>query len=411
MSNYYNANIDLSRYDPDILGPDEDEKISDQRTIDAVKKFTKLLKTKGTINIMQMDTSIINDIWVLVMQYDCCSRNLEIIDDPLRLRDKYTEYFQVYKVAKDALNQISELLSEYDNESDIREPTYLDILRFWIRISNDFLDRSIEVNNIYLNGGTCIAPKSTFSEDLEFAENIDKLKLYLANIRADIKEYTDGIIGAKRSAALLTPLRSFKPFKDKNIQVFSKEEVRDYYIRCKKEFKFLKSKYLKLTSLYRIEDIEIKMDVYRTMNGCLDRYLTTLHNLTILMEAHPSELMSVYLEDNPELNEFIRSTIQDIIEFNDSGVENVSENPTGYKHWKIIKRRINDPINVTSFSGLTMANITKCSTIYLKKSVRLGLKDFDLTMIDIIVKYFYFMEIIYFQVGDVIVFNRGKKHE
>lgn len=138
MSNYYNANIDLSRYDADIVGPDEDEKISDQRTIDAVKKFTKQLKTKGTINIMQMDTSIITDIWGLVLQYDCCSRDLDIIDDPLRLRDKYTEYFQIYKVAKDALNQISELLSEYDSESDIREPTYLDILRFWIRISNDF---------------------------------------------------------------------------------------------------------------------------------------------------------------------------------------------------------------------------------------------------------------------------------
>lgn len=409
MSNKNNFVIGFDDYEREYVYNTDD--IDDDRTslysIESVAETIKQLRVKNTINEFQTFPLLIPSISNLIHQYYHSAVKWQFHTDPDWIGDLYWDNFQKYEVAKNALNQISELLFPYGNELDIHEPTYLDLFKFWIRIGNEFLDRSVGIADTYWKGGVNLISGSTNPDDPEITEDIDKIVSCIDKIAKEIEDYEDGIYGAERGVYSLTPATTFKCLNDKEVQKFSKEEVKDYYLRCKKHLKFLKSKYVKLTSLYRIENMVAKTHVYRAMTKDLIEYLRVLKALAVLMEAHPSELMSVYLEDNPELNEFVKSTIQDIIKFNDSGVGNVSEDRIGYKYWQTIKGKINDPIDARSFSELTMSNITKCSTIYLKKSVGLGLKDFDLTMIDIIIKYFYFMGMVYFQMNETLLSNRG----
>lgn len=381
-----------------LYGRDLDEKVeSEQNDINYVEAFTKQLKNRGTINALQLDPFTMITIWHLVVKFRHRAIGLQFYTDSSMRMEEYREEFQKYKTAKNVINQISELLFSDGHESDVHESTYLDILRFWLRISNDFLDRSMNIANCYWSGGTALITRSTYDSDLEIVDDIDSIHRCIKNIVSEIEHYKDGIVSDKKDIRPLTPAYTFKCFNDKEVKKLSNEEIKDYYLRCKRHLKFLKSQFVKLISLYRIENNDTKLEIYQAATRGLVEYLNILQALAVLMEAHPSELMSMYLEDSPELNEFVKSTIQDIIQFNDSGIGNVLEDRIGYKYWETIRNKINDPIDARSFSELTMNNITKCSTIYLKKSVGLGLKDFDLTMIDIIVKYFYFMEKIYFQ--------------
>lgn len=410
MSNKNNPVIDYSDYEREYVynrEDDDDDIQTSLYSIESIEEAVSTLKVKNNVDEMQFRPLLIPSISNLVHQYYHNAVKFQFYTDSDWMGDFYWDYFKKFKASKNAINQISELLFPYGSEQDVHEPTYLDLFKFWIRISNDFLSRSIGIVDTYWEDGTNSITKSTYSSDLEVSEDIDKIVSCIDKITNEIKNYDDGIWGAEKSVYSLTHANTFKLLKDKEVRKFSKEEVKDYYLRCKKHFKFLKAKYVKLDSFYRIENMVTKTHVYKAITINLVEYVRVINALTILMKAHPSELMSVYLEDNSELNEFIRSTIQDIIKFNDSGIGNVSEDRIGYEYWKTIHRKINDPIDVRSFSELTMNNITKFSTIYLKKSVGLGLKDFDLTMIDIIVKYFYFMEMIYFQATETVLSNRG----
>lgn len=410
MSNSKNVVLECDSYENEYtyrIDDDIDETRTSLDSIETVASFEKQLTTQDTINVFQTHPLLIPSVSNLVHQYYHNAVGMEFYQDFEWRNEVYWDNFRKYETAKNILNQTSELLFPYSNEPDVNETTYLDLFKFWIRIGNDFLDRAKGIADTYWKGGTSLIAKSTYSGDLEVTEDVDKVVSCIRKIAKEIENYEDGIYGAERGVYSLTPANTFKCLKDKEVQKFSKEEVKDYYLRCKKHLKFLKSKHVKLTSFYRIENAITKMHVYKAVTRNLIEYVRVLQALSTLMEAHPSELMSVYLEDNPELNEFVKSTIQDIIKFNDNGIGNVSEDRIGYEYWKTINRKINDPIDARSFSELTIANISKCSTIYLKKSARLGLKDFDLTMIDVIVKYFYFMEKIYFQATEIKLSNRG----
>lgn len=231
-------------------------------------------------------------------------------------------------------------------------------------------------------------------------ENIYKIKWCLQEIdRRVSKEYEESCDDLGKGSEYDSAFTLFTFDDDsKTITAPTDSNVRTGYIVAQVRIESLKSQYMKLTSFYRIDNKEIRLTVYRIMTKILTNYCVILNKLTGLMESNPIDFMKSYLKHRHHLEDIIVSTIQDIIKFGEDGFDLFDER-LKEKHslWKLIRSKLNQPLSSKALSNLTIGNITNCSTIYLKESNHLSITDFDLTIIDLIVKYFYYMEHVYFK--------------
>ena len=395
MSNYHDMDIE----NIDIKEEHNDDQVDDDQQMD-LKPFVKDLKKWKTINLFNAHPEVIPRISEIVEEYTRAVSEILAESNPDVRNMYYWESLEKYTEAKNILDCISETLSAYPHEPGVYEPTYLDIFKFWLRISHELLDFSKIHADTFWDSHTCILSKSSYPEDLELVENIYKIKWCIQKIDQRVsKKYNEFCKDLNKDSEYDSAFTLFT-FGEDSIAITAPTHsniLADYTI-AQITTRSLKSQYMKVASFYRIDNEEIRLTVYRIMTKILTSYCAILSRLTRLMESNPIDFMKSYLKNRPHLEDIIVSTIQDIIKFGKDGFDPFDEN-LKEKHslWKLIRSKLNQPLNSKVLSNLTLGNITNCSTIYLKESNDLNIDDFDLTMIDIIVKYFYYMEHVYFK--------------